>query len=129
MEGDLRILTEVEFYQAYYTDSELWLAMKYCEGGSVKDIIQISNSVFHEDIIAVIMYNVLEGLFYLHSNGMIHRDIKADNILLDKHGNIQISDFGVSATLKNTVGCFDTFIGTPFWMSPEILCNESFFKI
>ena len=104
--------------------------MKYCEGGSVKDIIQISNSpMFHEDIIAVLMYNVLEGLHYLHSNGMIHRDIKADNILLDKKGNIQISDFGVSATLKNTMGCFDTFIGTPFWMSPEILCNFFRYKI
>ena len=115
----------MEFYQAYYNETELWLAMKYCEGGSVKDIIKISNStMFHEDIIAVLMYNVLEGLHYLHSNGMIHRDIKADNILLDKNGNIQISDFGVSATLKNTLGCFDTFIGTPFWMSPEILCKE-----
>ena len=70
------------------------------------------------------MYNVLEGLSYLHQNGMIHRDIKADNILLDKKGNVQISDFGVSATLKNTQGCFDTFIGTPYWMSPEILCKN-----
>lgn len=98
--------------------------MKYCEGGSVKDIIQISGEkAFHEDLIAVLMYNVLEGLHYLHSNGMIHRDIKADNILLDKDGKIQISDFGVSQTLKNTLGSYDTFIGTPFWMSPEILCS------
>lgn len=96
--------------------------MKYCAGGSVKDIIRISDSnVFKEDLISIIIYNVLEGLRYLHSNKLIHRDIKADNILLDEHGNIQISDFGVSSQLKNTRGVCDTFIGTPYWMSPEIL--------
>ena len=98
--------------------------MKYCEGGSVKDILRSStNSIFQENMISVILKKVLHGLLYLHSNGVIHRDIKADNVLLDKEGNIQISDFGVSSTLKNTEGCFDTFIGTPYWMSPEILCN------
>lgn len=98
--------------------------MKYCEGGSVKDIIRNSKKqLFKENLISLILKRVLQGLVYLHSNGVIHRDIKADNILLDKSGNIQISDFGVSSTLKNTEGCFTTFIGTPYWMSPEILCK------
>lgn len=104
--------------------------MKYCAGGSVKDIIRISNSNgFKEDLISIIIYNVLEGLKYLHSNKLIHRDVKADNILLDEHGNIQISDFGVSSKLKNTRGVCDTFIGTPYWMSPEILGKFSFLSL
>ena len=100
--------------------------MEFCQAGSVKDIIRTMKKPLDEQAISALMYSVLNGLDYLHSNKMIHRDIKADNILLDDNGNAKIADFGVSAKLLSTYGSKDSVIGTPFWMSPEILSGSKY---
>lgn len=71
--------------------------------------------------IACILKNVLLGLNYLHNSKKIHRDVKAGNILLNKNGDCKLADFGVSTELIHTLGFIESFIGTPFWMSPEVI--------
>lgn len=94
--------------------------MEYCAGGSVIDLIK-SSGPQEEEFIATILMNTLKGLEYLHCNKKIHRDVKAGNILMDTSGNIKLADFGVSAQLMHTLADKDTVIGTPYWMSPEVL--------
>lgn len=116
----------VSFKSAHIKDNELWIAMEYCAGGSVKDLMRLLAKPFDESVIAALMFSVLKGLVYLHKNRMIHRDVKADNILLDDDGRAKIADFGVSAKLMSTYASKNTFIGTPFWMSPEILQKNAY---
>ena len=100
--------------------------MEYCGSGSVKDIIWLTKKPLDEITISAILYSVFKGLEYLHSHKMIHRDIKSDNVLLDDNGNVKLADFGVSAKLISTYGNKESVIGTPFWMSPEILSNSKY---
>ncbi len=79
-----------------------------------------------ENLIGAILHSVLEGLNYLHQNKMIHWDIKADNILLNEKGEAKLADFGVSAKLLSTYASKESVIGTPFWMSPEILSKNKY---
>lgn len=102
--------------------------MEYCVAGSAIDIIRITKKVLRQFMqelteceIASILQAVLRGLEYLHSNKIIHRDVKAGNVLLDHKGNAKLADFGVSAEIVNTHAHRKTFIGSPYWMSPEIL--------
>lgn len=116
----------VGFKSAYIREGELWIAMEYCAGGSAKTLMKLMGRAFDEQTIAALMHSALQGLLYLHRNKMIHRDIKADNLLLDDEGRAKIADFGVSAKTLNTFGCKNTFIGTPYWMSPEILHKNNY---
>lgn len=116
----------VAFNSAHIKDNELWISMEYCAGGSVKDIVRLRGKPFDEAVIAALMFSALKGLVYLHKHKMIHRDVKADNILLDDDGRAKIADFGVSAKLLSTYASKNTFIGTPFWMSPEILHKHAY---
>ncbi|OQR88985.1 serine/threonine protein kinase [Thraustotheca clavata] len=109
----------VAFYGAYYKDGALWIAMEYCGGGSVGDISR--QRKLCEQEISVIMRGALEGLAHLHSKKKIHRDIKGGNILLTTDGAVKIADFGVSAQLRDTLSRRGTFVGTPYWMSPEMI--------
>lgn len=103
--------------------------MEYCIGGSIIDIIRFfGQPLDNEYLIASILHGVLKGLEYLHANKKIHRDIKAGNILLDHSGNVKIADFGVSTELLNTFSNKDTVIGTPFWMSPEVIAKSKYNK-
>lgn len=101
------------YYQSYIKDGELWLVMEYCNAGSVIDLIKITKRQLTEYEIASIVQAVLRGLDYLHTRKMIHRDIKAGNILLDRDGHAKIADFGVSAQITHTYDNSKTFIGTP----------------
>lgn len=95
--------------------------MEYCVGGSITDIMQITKKRLNEYEIASILESALKGLSYIHMRKKIHRDIKAANILLDTRGFAKLADFGVSASAMYTNARFRTHIGSPYWMSPEIL--------
>ena len=118
----------VKYYGSYFHSSNLWLIMEYCAIGSILDLMQITQKPLNEYQIASILCLALKGIEYLHKNKKIHRDIKAGNILLDHKGNIKLADFGVSAELLNTFAVKDTVIGTPFWMSPEVISKSKYNK-
>lgn len=107
---------------------DLWLILEFCNAGSVQDIIKMTNKTLNEEQIAAVCFAVLRGLEYLHDTRMIHRDLKAGNILLDKNGNAKLADFGVSAQLLNTYSKKQTMAGTPHWMSPEVLTKSEYNK-
>jgi serine/threonine protein kinase len=102
--------------------------MDFCGAGSLQDVMKKLRITFNEREIAYIMYHSLRGLAYLHSNEhkIIHRDIKSGNILLTDEGIVKIADFGVSSQLNHTLTRTKTFVGTPLWMSPEVLEQEPY---
>uniref|UniRef100_A0A9J8BMM4 non-specific serine/threonine protein kinase n=1 Tax=Cyprinus carpio carpio TaxID=630221 RepID=A0A9J8BMM4_CYPCA len=108
-------------------DDQLWLVMEYCGAGSVTDLLKkTKGSCLKEDWISYICREVLRGLLHLHSHHVIHRDIKGQNVLLTENAEIKLVDFGVSAQLDRTIGRRNTFIGTPYWMAPEVIaCDEN----
>uniref|UniRef100_A0A673KU88 non-specific serine/threonine protein kinase n=1 Tax=Sinocyclocheilus rhinocerous TaxID=307959 RepID=A0A673KU88_9TELE len=108
-------------------DDQLWLVMEYCGAGSVTDLLKkTKGNCLKEDWIAYICREVLRGLLHLHSHHVIHRDIKGQNVLLTENAEIKLVDFGVSAQLDRTIGRRNTFIGTPYWMAPEVIaCDDS----
>ncbi|XP_071254295.1 mitogen-activated protein kinase kinase kinase kinase 4-like isoform X3 [Salvelinus alpinus] len=108
-------------------DDQLWLVMEYCGAGSVTDLVKkTKGNCLKEDWIAYICREVLRGLSHLHSHHVIHRDIKGQNVLLTENAEVKLVDFGVSAQLDRTIGKRNTFIGTPYWMAPEVIaCDEN----
>ncbi|XP_060711795.1 mitogen-activated protein kinase kinase kinase kinase 2 isoform X3 [Hemiscyllium ocellatum] len=113
----------VAFHASYYRSNRMWICMEYCGGGSLQDIYQITGPLSEKQI-AYICRETLQGLQYLHSNGKMHRDIKGANILLTDQGDVKLADFGVSAELTASVGKRKSFIGTPYWMAPEVAAVE-----
>ena len=119
-------------YCSFVHEQHLWMVMPYVHGGSILNIMRFRfQDGLEEPAIATIMKEVLKALEYLHRNGIIHRDIKAGNILLDSDGHVMLADFGVAAALErggswgNRMISRNTFVGTPCWMAPEVMQQES----
>ncbi|MGH0141486.1 UNVERIFIED_CONTAM: hypothetical protein FKN15_021453 [Acipenser sinensis] len=113
----------VAYFGSYLRRDKLWISMEYCGGGSLQDIYHVTGPL-SESQIAYVSRETLQGLNYLHSKGKMHRDIKGANILLTDNGYVKLADFGVSAQITATLAKRKSFIGTPYWMAPEVAAVE-----
>ncbi|XP_018371281.1 PREDICTED: serine/threonine-protein kinase 10-like isoform X2 [Trachymyrmex cornetzi] len=116
----------VELHEAYFIEGKLWMLIEYCDGGAVDSIMVELEKALTEMQIAYICQHMTLGLAFLHKSKVVHRDLKAGNVLLTMAGGVKIADFGVSAKNKHTLQKHDTFIGTPYWMAPEVVLCETF---
>uniref|UniRef100_A0A3Q1FCQ3 Mitogen-activated protein kinase kinase kinase kinase n=1 Tax=Acanthochromis polyacanthus TaxID=80966 RepID=A0A3Q1FCQ3_9TELE len=113
----------VAYFGSYLCREKLWICMEYCGGGSLQDIYHVTGPL-SELQIAYVSRETLQGLGYLHTKGKMHRDIKGANILLTDNGDVKLADFGVAAKITATIAKRKSFIGTPYWMAPEVAAVE-----
>ncbi|KAF7878847.1 hypothetical protein EAF04_000050 [Stromatinia cepivora] len=127
---EISILSELhspfvtQYYGSYLRGSDLWIVMEFCSGGSCGDLMK--PGLIQEEYISIIIRELLLGLDYLHGDKKLHRDIKAANVLLGANGQVKLADFGVSGQLSATMTKKNTFVGTPFWMAPEVIKQSGY---
>ncbi|KAJ5826334.1 hypothetical protein N7474_003472 [Penicillium riverlandense] len=109
-----------ELIEAISIHSQLWLVCEYCPGGSVRTLMRATNDKLDEKYIIPIARELAVGLRAIHDAGIIHRDVKAANILIHEEGRLEICDFGVAGILQSQRDKRSTWIGTPHWMPPEM---------
>uniref|UniRef100_A0A3P9KH18 non-specific serine/threonine protein kinase n=1 Tax=Oryzias latipes TaxID=8090 RepID=A0A3P9KH18_ORYLA len=115
----------VKLLDAFYFEAKLWILIEFCAGGAVDAIMLELERPLTEPQIRVVCKQTLEALVYLHERKIIHRDLKAGNILLSLDGEVKLADFGVSAKNTKTLQRRVSFIGTPYWMAPEVVMCET----
>uniref|UniRef100_A0A674E3D0 Mitogen-activated protein kinase kinase kinase kinase n=1 Tax=Salmo trutta TaxID=8032 RepID=A0A674E3D0_SALTR len=113
----------VAYFGSYHRNTKLWICMEYCGGGSLQDIYHVTGPL-KEKQIAYICRETLQGLYHLHETSKMHRDIKGANILITERGDVKLADFGVAAEISASVAKRKSFIGTPYWMAPEVAAVE-----
>ncbi|XP_032546807.1 serine/threonine-protein kinase PAK 6 isoform X3 [Chiroxiphia lanceolata] len=118
---DYQHVNVVEMYKSYLVGEELWVLMEFLQGGALTDIV--SQIRLNEEQIATVCESVLQALSYLHAQGVIHRDIKSDSILLTLDGRVKLSDFGFCAQISKDVPKRKSLVGTPYWMAPEVIAR------
>uniref|UniRef100_A0A1A8PAP7 non-specific serine/threonine protein kinase n=1 Tax=Nothobranchius rachovii TaxID=451742 RepID=A0A1A8PAP7_9TELE len=114
----------VEMFKSALVEEELWVIMEYLQGGALTNIV--SETRLTEEQIATVCEAVLQALAYLHSQGVIHRDIKSDSILLTLDGRVKLSDFGFCAQISKDIPKRKSLVGTPYWMAPEVISKSPY---
>lgn len=134
VQQEIQFLTELKnvpnvthYYGSFLNDTKLWIIMDYCAGGSIRTLLK--SGVFEEKYIGVIVRELLVALQSVHKLGVIHRDLKAANVLISKEGNVQLCDFGVAAQITSQALKRTTMAGTPYWMAPEVIREGDMYNV
>lgn len=128
---EIRILSDVRspyltrYFETFLMGSDMWVVLEYCGGGSCGDLLRVFKRL-GEGAVAFIAERALRGLQYLHSNNLVHRDVKLQNLLITSDGEVKLGDFGVSAEVTFTRTKRKTLVGTPHWIAPEVILGNPY---